>query len=257
MAPMKKKATRKPRRPAGKRRAGRRMARRVPRPPVNTGNRAYATRSETFSLAATAGVVYTFRDLALDKLTTCQDLGQFFQLFRITGVQMRFKPNVDSYVPAQGQAKPYMYWQIDRSATIPNGLNAAYFEDLGCKPITMDEKPVVRSYRPSVLIANPNGAGGVQTGGYKLSPWLPTNENSVDEDPTAFTVSTVEHHGCLFYISKSAVNDAQTYDIDVTVTVQFWKPLVLPAPGALPATKAVYAKGNVATDMSGNLIDTH
>lgn len=228
----------------------------VSRPPVSTGNRAYCTRSETFTLAAQAGVVYSFRDLALDKLTTCQDLGQFFQLFRITGIQMRFKPNYDSIISGAGFVKPYMYWQIDRSSTIPNGLNAQYFEDLGCKPITMDEKPIVRSYRPSVLLANPNGAGNVQTGGYKLSPWLPTNENSVDEDPTAFTVSTVEHHGCLFYISKMAATDAQTYDIDVTVTVQFWKPLVIPAPGGQPATKAVYSKGNVARDLSGNLIET-
>lgn len=197
----------------------------------------------------------SFRDLALDKLTTCQDLAQFFQLFRITGVQMRFKPNVDAIVPAQGQIKPYLYWQIDRSATIPNNIDATYFEDLGCKPTVVDEKPIIRSYRPSVLTANPNGAAGLQTGGYKLSPWLPTNMESVDEDPTGFTVSTVEHHGCLFYISKTAQNDGQYYDIDVTVTVQFWKPLVVPAPGAGPAVKVTYAKGDLATDMSGNRIN--
>jgi hypothetical protein len=231
------------------------MGRRVPRPPVNSGNKAYCTRSETFSVAAIAGTVMSFRDLALDKLTTCQDLAQFFQLFRITGVQMRFKPNVDSIVPAQGQIKPYLYWQIDRSATIPNNIDATYFEDLGCKPTVVDEKPIIRSYRPSVLTANPNGVAGVQTGGYKLSPWLPTNMDSVDEDPTGFTVSSVEHHGCLFYISKTAQNDAQYYDIDVTVTVQFWKPLVVPAPGAGPAVKVTYAKGDLATDMSGNRIN--
>lgn len=241
---------RKPRRKAGKRRVGRR----VPRPLVNSGNKAYATRSETFSVGALAGTVMSFRDLSLDKLTTCQDLAQFFQLFRITGVQMRFKPNIDSIVPAQGQIKPYLYWQIDRQAVIPNNIDATYFEDMGVKPITIDEKPVLRSYRPSVLLANPNGAGGVQTGGYKLSPWLPTNEESVDEDPTGFTASTVEHHGCLFYISKTAQNDGQYYDIDVTVTVQFWKPLVVPAPGAGPAVKVTYHKGDIATDMSGNRI---
>jgi len=231
------------------------MVRRSTRPAVNTGNKAYCTRSETFSIAAQAGVVYTFRDLALDKLTTCQDLAQFFQMYRITGVQMRIKPNVDSYVAGSGQAKPYMYWQIDRSASLPNALNAVYFEDLGCKPINLDEKPVMRSYRPSVLLGNPNGVNPSQVGGYKLSPWLPTNEAALGEDPTVFAVSTVEHHGCLFYISKTAVNDGQTYDIDVTVTVQFWKPLVVPAPGSAPATKVTYTKGNVQRDSSGNLID--
>lgn len=237
------------RRPAGRRRMQR-------RPAVNSGVKAYCTRTETFSVGALAGQVMSFRDLALDKLTTCQDLAQFFQLFRITGVQMRFKPNVDAIVPAQGQVKPYLYWQIDRSAAIPNNIDATYFEDLGVKPTVVDEKPIIRSYRPSVLMANPNGNGAAQTGGYKLSPWLPTNEQSVDEDPTGFTVSTVEHHGCLFYISKTATNDGQYYDIDVTVTVQFWKPLVVPAPGAGPAMKVQYAKGDLATDLSGNRIGT-
>jgi len=200
---------------------------------VNTGLKAYAVRSETYSLALTAGAILDYRDLTLADLSVSKQIAQFYALYRITSVQMRFKPNTDTYIatatPSPAAQLPYLNYIIDRTASIPVNINAASFEQLGVKPVRFDDKTIMRSYKPSVLQANV-GAGVaplpvLQVGSYKMSPWLPTNAAASDEEVTTFQPSNVEHHGCLFYISKVNVNDQQVYDIDVTITTEFSKPL--------------------------------
>jgi len=233
---------------------GKTMKRGYPKVRVNTGVKAYAVRSETFSIPVTAGTVTDFRDLNLAQYTTvCKQIAQFYQCYRITSVQMKFKPNNDTYQAGANNVLPYLYWQIDRKASIPSALNAAYFEDLGIKAVRLDDKTITRSYKPSVLQANvgvgvaPNPA--IQVGGYRLAPWLPCNALSSDSTINDFEPSDIEHHGCIFYIGKTNVGDAQVYDVDVTITVEFSKPLAatVPAEQALPYVKAstIVTKGDL------------
>lgn len=239
---------------------GKKMRRSYPKVRVNTGVKAYAVRSETFSIPVTAGTVTDFRDLNLNQYTTtCKQIAQFYATYRIKSVQMRFKPNNDTYQAGNNNALPYLYWQIDRKCAIPNQLNAAYFEDLGIKAVRLDDKTVLRSYTPSVLLANvgvgvaPNPA--IQVGGYKLAPWLPCNALADDDTVDGFQASDIEHHGCIFYISKTNTGDSQVYDVDVTITVEFSKPLAAPvsAEDALPYVKAgtIVTKGDL--DSMGHL----
>ena len=213
------------------------MRRTYPKVRVNTGNKAYAVRTETFSIPVTAGQVTDFRDFNLDQYTTtCKQIAQFYQCYRVSSIQMKFKPNYDTYInggnPGSAAAIPHLYWMIDRKASIPTALNAAYFEDLGVKAIRMDDKTISKSYKPSVLQANVgvgvNPVPAIQVGSYRMAPWLPCNALAQDAEVNGFQPSNVEHHGCIFYISKTSTDDAQVYDVDVVVTVEFSKPLAAP-----------------------------
>jgi len=189
----------------------------MPRAP--TGN--YASRQETYSLAATAGQVYDLNDIRINaQFVVAPQLAALYQHYRITDVQWRLKPNFDTYV-GSGSAgtgiMPYLYFLYDKSGSL-GLLDANNFEQCGAKPVRVDEKTIIRKWKPTVLVSGDNAAVPM----FKQSPWMPT------WDPTGTTMNAPNHLGAVWYVSKSAFGDAQIYDIDVTVTFQFKKPLVKP-----------------------------
>jgi len=209
-----KRATRKPRRKApARRRMWRRKGARVALPKRTTGN--FASATETFSLACTAGQVYDFT-FSLHDLVRTNGLLSVYQFYRITSVEMKFKPQSDTFVAGGGAALPYLYFQYDKSGAL-SGLNAQGFEDIGTKPIRLDDKTISRKWRPSVLTDTPDG----NITQFKVSPWLPTHFAGLMNDQ-------VLHYGSTYYISKQNPSDATAYDIDVIVNVQYRKPLVAP-----------------------------
>jgi len=180
----------------------------------------FASRSETFSKAITAGQVYDINNLSLADLPVCSQLAEFYQYYRITSIQMRFKPNTDTYISngAGGSTTgylPYLYFLYDKSGSL-GLLNANQFEEAGAKPNRLDDKTILRKWRPSVI----TGTVADSITQFKTSPWLPTH------DMAGVDVNDVYHLGAVFYITKTNPNDTQTYDIDITVTVQFRKPMV-------------------------------
>lgn len=238
---MKKKSTRKPRKAGGRRRV--RRGARVALPKRTTGN--FASATEQFSIAAQAGTVYDFTFNLLDT-TRANVIADAYQYYRITSVEMRFKPIVDTFAPGGAGSIPYLNFQYDKSGTLGN-LNAQGFEEIGTKAIRLDAKTLVRKWKPSVLTDMTTAASGGATQ-FKVAPWLPVYVGVQKND-------SVVHRGAIFYISKMSPGDATNYDIDVVVNVQFRKP-ALPAssPSETPAVNPVRIKqGNLTqVDLSLN-----
>lgn len=157
----------------------------------------------------------------LADLPVCSKLADFYQYYRITSIQMRFKPNFDTFVAGGTSGTgviPYLYFLYDKSGSLGT-LTGPQFEQCGAKPIRVDDKTIVRKWKPSVLINDQTNSAPVPM--FRVAPWIPTHINFGGALNDA-----VKHLGSVFYISKINPADATTYDIDVTVTVQYRKPLV-------------------------------
>jgi len=209
---------------AGRRRRPVRRAKgsKVALPKRITGN--FASATETFSVAVTAGIVNDFT-LDMTDLVRTKALMDVYQYYRITSVEMRFKPFFDTYANgiSGGQTLPYLYFQYDKSGSL-SGLNAQGFEEIGTKAIRFDDKTLTRKWKPSVLTSSTGGGGVTQ---FKVSPWLPTQVLGNTND-------TVVHYGSIFYISKMSPTDGTVYDVDVVVNVQYRKPQITPSTGETP-----------------------
>lgn len=204
---------------------GRRRARRTNMPKAPTGS--FASRKEQFSLAIQAGVSYDF-DFNINDLIVSKQLATLYQYYRITDVELRFKPAYDTFQAQATDMVPYLYFQYDKSGDL-GGLTAPQFEELGTKAIRFDDKTIVRKWKPSVATTTDLG-----TTQFKVAPWMPTH------DPIApGTLNVVDHHGAVFYISKMSAGDVLGYDVDVIVNVQFRKPLVVPGSSAVKPTRMV------------------
>lgn len=238
-----KSAPRKRRAAAGGRRrraaGGRRMGARVALPKRITGN--FASATETFSVAVTAGIVSDFT-FTMNDLVRTKALMNVYQYYRITSVEMRFKPFFDTYANglSSGQTMPYLYFQYDKSGSL-TGLNAQGFEDIGTKAIRFDDKTLTRKWKPSVLTDTAIG-----TTQFKVSPWLPTQLVGNLNDQ-------ITHYGAIFYISKTSPSDATVYDVDVVVNVQYRKPQVNPSSGvANPNPPRIKQGATTQVDLSLN-----
>lgn len=195
----------------------RRYARPNPLPRAPTGS--FATRVETISLPVTAGNVIDY-GVSLATLPVNQKLASFYQYYRITSIQMRFKPNFDTYVSGGASGTgvlPYLYFLYDKSGSL-GILNANQFEQCGAKPIRMDDKTILRKWKPSVRISSQALVDPIPM--FKSTPWIPTHLG------TGVLNDAIQHLGAVFYVSKSNPTDGQVYDVDVTVTVQYRKPFI-------------------------------
>lgn len=195
--------------------------RRVAMPRAPTGS--FASRAETYSIAATAGQVYDLNDIRINaQFTVAPQLANLYQYYRITSVQWRLKPNFDTYMNNSTPTGtiPYLYFLYDKAGSL-GSLTAPQFEQCGAKPVRVDDKTIVRRWRPTVRIGDPDQAVPM----FKTSPWMPTHTSD------GLTMNAPNHLGAVWFVEKSAQSDAQTYDIDVTVTFQFRKPLVTPSQG--------------------------
>jgi len=196
----------------------RRRLMRMPRAPTGS----FASRAETYSIAASAGQVYDLNDIRINaQFTVAPQLANLYQYYRITSVQWRLKPNFDTFVsPGVGPAPqlPYLYFLYDKSGSL-GLLNANQFEECGAKPIRVDDRTILRKWRPTVRLSDATAAVPM----FKQSPWMPTHQAD------GITMNAPNHLGAVWYVSKTNNVDGQVYDIDVTVTFQFKKPLVTPS----------------------------
>lgn len=213
--PLKKKIARRPRRKLISRRK-----QKIGRMPKQTTG-AFASRTEQFSLAVTAGVVYDFT-FNLNDMPVIAALAQFYQYYRITTVELRFKPNYDTFQAQQSNLVPYLNFQYDKAGVLQGTMNAANFEQLGTKAIRLDDKTIVRKWKPSVLTTN-TAPGFGTTSQFKVSPWMPTHIPGTNQP------NDEDHYGACWYISKMSPGDVLGYDVDVVVNVQFRKPYITPS----------------------------
>lgn len=240
-----KKKSYKPRRRVAARRP--RRGARVALPKRTTGN--FASATEQFSVVATAGQVYDFT-FDMTDLIRSRALLSIYQYYRITSVEMRFKPLSDTFAAGGTANIPYLNFQYDKSGALIGTMNAANFEQIGTKAIRLDDKTLIRKWKPSVLTKGLD-AGGVSQ--FKVAPWLPTFVEAVEN-------SAVTHYGATYYISKQNPADATNYDVDVVVNVQFRKPLIAAAVGeaAVSINAPRIKQGNQsAVDVSLNPLIGH
>jgi len=184
----------------------------------------FASRQETKTLSLNVGQSYDFNSLNINDFVVCPQIAEFYQYYRITSVQLRFKPSFDTYV-AGGSAGtgvlPYLYFLYDKSGSI--GLpTVPQFLEMGAKPTRFDDKTIIRKWKPSVRSASADAIA--LTSQFKTSPWIPTYSDN------GLVLNDVPHLGACWVITKSSPSDASKYDVDITITMQFRKPRVAPPP---------------------------
>jgi len=206
----------------------------------------FASRAETFSLQATAGVPYNLNNISLNNLIACQTLASLYQYYRITRVEWRLKPNFDTFIlNGTGGQAPYLYFLFDKAGSFAT-LTAPQFEEAGAIPERVDEQLCRRVWKPAVSTVSTTQGGNALIGQFKTSPWLPTYKVSA----AGQVLNAPDHKGAVFYVSKSTPNDVQVYDIDITVTVQFRKPLVLSSSSVAEQTISLIPQNKEANVMN-------
>lgn len=201
---------------------------RVPRNSLLRRSADIAKVRETYQLQILAGNMNFFVDaLANLNFDRAQTVAEAYQQYRIAYMKLTFRPNFDTYVApavvAGNPVVPQMYFMLDKTASIPTNADANTLNSVGARPIRIDDKNVVRYWKPSVLTADATAPGVTTAQQYKISPWLSTNQNSGNPIGN-WAPSEVLHRGAVFYITKSTVNDAQPYTVDVEVLFEFRKP---------------------------------
>lgn len=202
---------------------GRRMykPRGRPRYTINT-----ASVKEAYSVPILDGNVVFIRNTQLADLSfdRAQAVAAAYQQFRIKYVKLTFRPSADTYPAVPGNVIPQMYWMIDKTNSIPLNADANTFFSMGARPRRFDDHNLVFAYKPAALTSDYVAPGAVVASQLKISPWLSTNANS--GNPAAgWAPSSVDHMGCVFYVTKINPADTITYTLDVEVVFEFRKPL--------------------------------
>lgn len=177
-----------------------------------------ATVKETYPLSLIAGSLTRF-DFNITSLVRAKQVAQFYQEYRVTGIKFIFRPQVDTFPSGGTQQLPYLWYMNDYARSLPNTLNFDQLASLGTKPIRFDDKSIMKTLKPAVILsAEPSTV--LLPALIKKSPWLPTNAT-----PTgSWTINSPVHNGALFGITKQDANDATEYIVDVQVSVEFRRP---------------------------------
>lgn len=214
-------------RPSLKKKSSKRIPRRrlaikrAPRYVVNT-----ASTREAYTVPIFDGQPIFLRNLQLADapFDRSQAVAAAYQQFRMKYIKMTFRPSADTYVPVVGNSIPQLYFQIDKSNSIPLNVDSDTFFSMGCRPVRFDNKNIVRAWKPTVLTADMTANAVVTASQVRTSPWLSTNANSGNPG-AAWAPSLVDHLGCAFYVTKINPDDALVYYVDVEVVFEFRRPI--------------------------------
>lgn len=230
---MKKKSTRRPRRRMVPRR-------RVPLRRYNRGGvieRAGAQFSTASVPLFPNANVYAFRNFALSNASQrVQNIAQGYQFFRIKRVSWQVRPAYDTFQAGSSGSPtsiPQLYWRVDKDAVYNTTTSLQTLKASGCKPIRLDDKIIVKSFKPSVLQAVAEKPGDETTGALSLvlgtsriSPWLPTDNNAYMSQ-SDWSANSVDHNGLLISIDQDVGVSASSpvAYISFTIEYEFKKPL--------------------------------
>lgn len=215
------------RRRAAKKRSKRVIKKRVYKPRISrsiTTNTAAV--KEAYQLVAVDGNMTFFRNIQLADIIydRSQAVAQAFQEYRIKYVKLTFRPSADTFPAVAGNIIPQLYFMKDLTNAIPTNATADTLYSMGCRPRRMDDKNLVYYWHPSTLTADYTGPGLNTAAQLKIRPWLSTNANSGNPG-AVWAPSSVDHLGCVFYVTKINPADAIQYCVDVEVVFQFRKPV--------------------------------
>lgn len=210
--------------------------------------KSFASDKQTIELAEDpAGTIFRMDDIALSQFDRLSHIARAYQYYRITKVEVRYKPLADTFQTLGGQTTgsvPYLYWLQMKTDTLSLGatdFNA--LRDAGARATRLDDKSITRSFRPAanISVAQTEGVPNPNFALYKTSPWLSTNFNAnAPGGSTVWVASAVPHQGCIYGVEQDFVNPNTTlqYGVEVTIHVQFKKPLQFSVdPGAEPCPK--------------------
>lgn len=203
--------------------------------------REYASLSVVRSLSYySSGTMYINPVINLASFDRAVAVAKGYQRFRIKSVTLKIKPNLDSYttVAAGSPQKPYVYFMIDKTGSIPDNVTLEGLKQAGAKPIALDEKPFRFTWQPAVH-AYVKEAGGLTSpfSQYKVSPWLTTNDNP--NTNAIWAPNTTEHFGFKLFIEQ--VGLLTLFNVDIECQFEFIKPLLNNAVGVVTATVSQYA----------------
>lgn len=213
-----------------------------------------ASMSEVRTMTASnVNQIYSLLNTKLADFPRATAVGQNYAQFRITNIKLRVKSPYDSYINTGPAAlgsyqKPYFYYMLDKTGSIPTNITLEGLKGMGAKPIALDEKQITISWAPTVLSAvGTSGAGNLSTlTKPRAMQWLATD--NTPENAT-FSASQVEHFGVYWgaFASLQGVSNPITYDVECEVQFQFKKPLIR-SQGNTQATPAAFAEVNSSID---------
>jgi len=194
----------------------------------NTADRAavtsYATQTPPGSGSDfSVNQMYSKTDFQLADHERAVSVGRAYQLYRMTGVKLTVKPNIDTFTAGGGYQKMNLYYMINKNGSIPANVTLEALKRAGAKPIALDEKPITIRWKPAVRTVVSDAVDPIVTSPsqFKISPWLSTNER-IDSTGT-WSPSRVDHGGILFYVEQQG--SAASYKVDLEVNFEFKKPL--------------------------------
>jgi len=200
-------------------------------------------------LAMNFNTIYNVDQVNLADFNRAVGIAQYYQHYRIKGITVTWKPTFDTYASTQnnGAWKPTLYYIIDKSGSVPDNVTLEALKQMGARPVPFDEKPVKRSWAPSVLTYDQSLGAGSLASQYKVSPWLNTNRNATNVG--AWTPSDVNHLGMKFYIEQGNSQGFQ-FSADIEIQFEFKKPLIslLIADDTLVGGMVKYAKVDGSPD---------
>lgn len=227
-----------PQKKGAKKTAPRRRFQRKARVPRSLNPMRYdvASCSDTLGLiSVVSNTPYTLQNIALTNSSRAKTIAQGYQFYRITKVEVKWKPYADTFASG-GLTVPNLYYMVDKANTFPSNTTVDTLKQAGAKPVRLDDKIITRSFKPAVHLASDDGAIGpastVETAGMmKVSPWITTNANAGGTG-MVWTPNSVDHRGLIFLIEQQtgAVN-AGVASVEVIVHYQFKKPLWTVAEG--------------------------
>lgn len=244
----------KPRRAGRGKRPARRMRRNFRKGGLGKYTRGeFASATQTISLPNDLiNTVYALDDVNLSQFDRLTNIAQSYQFFRLTKIELKFKPFQDTFV-ANGEQVPYLHYLIDSGEVLRPLAGAAGFNQLrdsGARPIRFDDKTITVRWAPRVSPMVAGSSDALPNVAYMASrkaSWLPTN-NAANENPLGWVASQVPHKGIYYGVEGSSpLMDTREYNVEITVHAQFRKPLFVP-PNEVDATpaksKVVVPKGN-------------
>jgi len=165
--------------------------------------------------------MYSFDSFQLKDFDRAVQIAQGYQLYKMTGIKVTWKPEYDTFAAGLGATKPFLYHMIDKSGSIPDNVTLEALKQAGARPRAFDEKPISVTFKPAVLNAVLNTVAGSTYGGYRVSPLLSTNQNATSNLP--FIASAIAHQGLKWYIETAG--SALNIIMEVEVQFEFYKPL--------------------------------
>lgn len=211
---------------------------------------------ENYTVSLSDGVM-TFFNTRLDQpgFNRAQQVAELFQEYRIKYCKLIFRPSADTFPVGAGPI-PQLYFQMNKYSSIATNATLANLLDMGCRPIRFDDKNLIRSWKPCVLLgadtANPTTLA--TTSQVKVSPWLSTN--GLAGNPASWALSDIEHYGCVFIVTKpSPTTPTIAYNVDIEVVFQFRRPLSNQGASSNTSPHQVINGENVTlVDVSGNVV---